>query len=472
MRYDPLSTLSADEQYHKFHDACPPYYNYKSSQLTLETFLHQPDHILQNATSALPTPSPSDISFLWNQSQTPAYATSHAPFKTSLPSVVSQQTELARYQDEMEETLLGVERVDQTKVCQGMALNTFPNSWSMNHEEYNKKAAYSMSGSSRSLANSPVGVELCMSDLHNHQNPTWPLISTHHESADAIPISQSAGIIQNHLLGSDGLSWSSEDTGSMTSRLSTAITGSFSGHTYESGQSRFSYRHLNQTTERSTAHWVADGSTSLKDIDEVHLRSQGGDNHNSLSNLQTEQIHTIDQSLALPHSPFGSSHVGDRPPMGYMQGTTSRHGGPPVMTMSCPMNSVDRDRILLECRAHGMSYKDIKRKYDFAEAESTLRGRHRTLTKDKKQRVRKPEWTPLDCRLLKEAVAHFVGSDRKMKQTRTEDDVSRLNIPWKEVCAYIVAHGGTYEFGYATAKKKFIALLEQDRDSATHASFR
>jgi hypothetical protein len=54
------------------------------------------------------------------------------------------------------------------------------------------------------------------------------------------------------------------------------------------------------------------------------------------------------------------------------------------------------DRILLEKRAQGWAYRRIKRDYGLTEAESTLRGRHRALTKDREERVRKPVWTKED----------------------------------------------------------------------------
>ena len=43
-----------------------------------------------------------------------------------------------------------------------------------------------------------------------------------------------------------------------------------------------------------------------------------------------------------------------------------------------------------------MSYREIKEKGGFSGAESTLRGRYRTLTKRKEDRVRKPEWDEKD----------------------------------------------------------------------------
>jgi hypothetical protein len=61
---------------------------------------------------------------------------------------------------------------------------------------------------------------------------------------------------------------------------------------------------------------------------------------------------------------------------------------------------------------------------------------------------------------LQEGVIYFVG-DRKAKQIRTHKDVDRLPIPWKEVSAYIKAHGGSYSYGCSTTKKKYLQLLDQ-----------
>ena len=51
-----------------------------------------------------------------------------------------------------------------------------------------------------------------------------------------------------------------------------------------------------------------------------------------------------------------------------------------------------RDGLLLSMRDEGKSYREIKRLGKFKEAESTLRGRYRALTKGKEERVRKPQW--------------------------------------------------------------------------------
>lgn len=51
-----------------------------------------------------------------------------------------------------------------------------------------------------------------------------------------------------------------------------------------------------------------------------------------------------------------------------------------------------KDDLLVRLKSQGMSYKQIKEVGGFGEAESTLRGRYRALTKPKEARLRKPEW--------------------------------------------------------------------------------
>lgn len=50
------------------------------------------------------------------------------------------------------------------------------------------------------------------------------------------------------------------------------------------------------------------------------------------------------------------------------------------------------DRKLVHLKNQGMTYKEIKKQEGWGLEESTLRGRYRTLTKPKHQRVRKPGW--------------------------------------------------------------------------------
>lgn len=65
-----------------------------------------------------------------------------------------------------------------------------------------------------------------------------------------------------------------------------------------------------------------------------------------------------------------------------------------------------RNAFLIELKRRGLSYKDIKRIGGFKEAESTLRGRFRTLTKAKEQRVRKPKWLERDVSFTPTHLSH------------------------------------------------------------------
>ncbi|KAL3465315.1 hypothetical protein BJX64DRAFT_285570 [Aspergillus heterothallicus] len=123
-----------------------------------------------------------------------------------------------------------------------------------------------------------------------------------------------------------------------------------------------------------------------------------------------------------------------------------------------PWTSDARNALLIEYKRRGLSYKDIKRIGGFKEAESTLRGRFRTLTKSKEQRVRKPQWQENDIRLLREAVHAYSDSDKEspcVASYRSRRPIPPPKVSWKKVAQYIWAHGGSYHFGNATCKKKW-----------------
>lgn len=67
-------------------------------------------------------------------------------------------------------------------------------------------------------------------------------------------------------------------------------------------------------------------------------------------------------------------------------------------TKDTPEQRIAKDRFLLDSKRDGKSYKQIRMEGGFTEAESTLRGRHRTLTKKPEERVRKPEWESNDVK--------------------------------------------------------------------------
>lgn len=138
-----------------------------------------------------------------------------------------------------------------------------------------------------------------------------------------------------------------------------------------------------------------------------------------------------------------------------------------------------KDRQLIEWKNQGLSYKEIKARGGFDEAESTLRGRYRTLTKPKHLRVRKPEWQQQDvtniCQLLRarltrpqvqillEAVDHHLQSHPEECSAQetypTGAQRKAAKVPWKQVAEYMEKRG-CYRYGNATVKKKYLKVLE------------
>lgn len=130
----------------------------------------------------------------------------------------------------------------------------------------------------------------------------------------------------------------------------------------------------------------------------------------------------------------------------------------PVITESSGSRK-ERDQYLLDMREKGWTYKDIKERGDFPEAESTLRGRVRVLTKDRSERVRKPEWTDRDVRLLRRGVA-FIDSRPAASGSNKRRRTGKL--PWKDISAYIRQHGGSYSFAPATCARKWDEVIGED----------
>lgn len=80
-------------------------------------------------------------------------------------------------------------------------------------------------------------------------------------------------------------------------------------------------------------------------------------------------------------------------------GGASSSGAVEASTAALPPRS-ERDEYLVQSKLAGMTYKEIRKQGGFTEAESTLRGRFRTLTKPKEARVRKPEFQEIDVSIL------------------------------------------------------------------------
>jgi hypothetical protein len=83
---------------------------------------------------------------------------------------------------------------------------------------------------------------------------------------------------------------------------------------------------------------------------------------------------------------FGSPDPEDNVPR------LDRHRKGKSQSLAAVQSRDSRDDLLVELRRRGLPYREIKTQGGYTEAESTLRGRFRTLTKEKSDRVRKPQW--------------------------------------------------------------------------------
>ncbi|EUC46135.1 hypothetical protein COCMIDRAFT_36222 [Bipolaris oryzae ATCC 44560] len=119
------------------------------------------------------------------------------------------------------------------------------------------------------------------------------------------------------------------------------------------------------------------------------------------------------------------------------------------------------DRVLIEGKKRGETYKEIKKKLIGEDpAESTLRGRYRSLTKDRRDRVRKPVWTKFDTELLNETVLQELKRIESNLQNPSALSIEQklMKVSWKKVADYIEENGGSYHFGNSTCKRKWLEL--------------
>ena len=127
---------------------------------------------------------------------------------------------------------------------------------------------------------------------------------------------------------------------------------------------------------------------------------------------------------------------------------------------NCMEPRQDNNELLVRLRDQGVSYKEIKKRLNCPEAESTLRGRHRTLTKDKSQRVRKPVWADNDIRILINCVTSLILSPQNNQVSQERESGCKISARWKYISEEILRVGGSYKFGPGTCKKKYKELVE------------
>ncbi|CAG5178055.1 uncharacterized protein ALTATR162_LOCUS8512 [Alternaria atra] len=117
------------------------------------------------------------------------------------------------------------------------------------------------------------------------------------------------------------------------------------------------------------------------------------------------------------------------------------------------------DQVLIEGKKRGETYKEIKlRMIGEKPAESTLRGRYRSLTKARKDRVRKPIWTKIDLELLDESVQQeFDRIESNLQNPYSISFDQKISkVAWKKVAEFIADNGGSYHFGNATCKRRWL----------------
>ncbi|KAF1841589.1 uncharacterized protein K460DRAFT_409048 [Cucurbitaria berberidis CBS 394.84] len=119
------------------------------------------------------------------------------------------------------------------------------------------------------------------------------------------------------------------------------------------------------------------------------------------------------------------------------------------------------DDLLIQGKKDGLTYKEIRRKMvGDKPAESTLRGRYRSLTKARKDRVRKPVWTKQDIELLDRFVEQEldrIDSTLAYPQALSLDQ-KLVKVQWKKVAENIDEQGGSYHFGNSTCKRKWLEV--------------
>ena len=150
--------------------------------------------------------------------------------------------------------------------------------------------------------------------------------------------------------------------------------------------SEYSYSH---TSSPGASQWYL--PNYLHDISALPLRPRNAIAYTNHPASDTSPSHTYnDRRSQCRPDPWTSSQV--VPTQDRMQ---TRFQLPRSATAQAQRDH--NDRLLIEGKKKGETYKEIKMKMVGEKpAESTLRGRYRSLTKARKDRVRKPVWTKID----------------------------------------------------------------------------
>ena len=156
---------------------------------------------------------------------------------------------------------------------------------------------------------------------------------------------------------------------------------------------------------------LVNGTENSKALDVAvkinHLYAQKGQ---KISRESTRQISdfSAESHVETPIIKTAENHKQSLEETNTHSGPITRHWTSQMADAKQPADSCAReakDEFLVKSKLSGMSYKDIKIAGQFSEAESTLRGRFRALTKPKDSRLRRPQWTGPDV-----SAFHFSSS--------------------------------------------------------------
>ncbi|KAJ4329424.1 hypothetical protein N0V84_000058 [Fusarium piperis] len=183
--------------------------------------------------------------------------------------------------------------------------------------------------------------------------------------------------------------------------------------------------------------------------------------------MDIDQPEQIDGIPAFADSPlFGTSNPENdqdqpQPTRAARHNANNNQPKPEIHDIPLPdhSSSSSRDDYLKTCRELGFSYRQIKEVGGFTEAESTLRGRYRTLTKPANARVRHPTWKQDDIVLLRNVVYNwYIDTGNQLD--------SNVRPPWKELAQKMANQGSSYHFGSGTVSKMWKTVHQADRDEA------
>jgi hypothetical protein len=374
----------------------PALQNYAARPTSIVTAYQDHQQYQHSAATAFSAPSPFDYHPQNPFNNVSSSYTNDARLALTPPGVSSYENEMVNFQNEMEETMFGAQD-------SGYGLPQPPTSTARStlqlQSDYTQSSGRKPSWSTHDSHSSATALpgNLAFSKLHHGVQELWQPPHGQVQQINAVPIANKISFMPNHIMSSyDSYDWASDGATPVSSISSDGLGLSFVSSSYDQGQHNFGHTSTSVEAFIRRPGWANDDLTAVNAHGHAHWQNHQGNNFNHPHAVPLHQSAPNFQSDDYQHRLISSPDEDDNASMASMPDVPWGSFCRPIKSMKCTDDKMNKDDILLQCRSRGMSYKEIKRTYNFPEAESTLRGRHRTLTKDKKDRVRKPEWTARD----------------------------------------------------------------------------